>query len=199
MCVTHGKPCVNMHGFFEAYIRGLTWAVLKSKGGSKLLSVGASRRRRVKGKREREERRREREERKGERKEEKRRRKGRMRGKRNRKRKECCAMSRPGQKGTQNCTQEVGFLLLWLSTPRVRVMAYGSLSGFQANLFVVYFVCDCVMVKDQFLRVLGLSETKHCVSGQQNPEQNGKRGCAQISAHHCESATSTLDSHNFLV
>ena len=22
MCVTHGKPCVNMHGSFEAYIRG---------------------------------------------------------------------------------------------------------------------------------------------------------------------------------
>ena len=33
----------------------------------------------------------------------------------------------------------------------------------------------------------------------ENPEQNGKRGCAQISAHPCESAVSTLDSHNFLV
>ena len=32
-----------------------------------------------------------------------------------------------------------------------------------------------------------------------NPEQNGKRGCAQISAHPCESAVSTLDGHNFLV
>ena len=32
-----------------------------------------------------------------------------------------------------------------------------------------------------------------------NPEQNGKRGCAQISAHPCESALSTLDGHNFLV
>ena len=71
MCVTHGKPCVNMHGSFEAYIRGLTWAVLTSKGGRKLQSVGAARRRRGKGKREREERRIEREERKGEREERK--------------------------------------------------------------------------------------------------------------------------------
>ena len=47
--------------------------------------------------------------------------------------------------------------------------------------------------------VLGLFETKHCVSGQQYLEQNGKRGCAQISAHPCESAASTLNSHNFLV
>ena len=30
-----------------------------------------------------------------------------------------------------------------------------------------------------------------------NPKQNGKRGCAQISVHPCESATSTLDGHNF--
>ena len=55
------------------------------------------------------------------------------------------------------------------------------------------------MVKDRFHRVLGLSETKHCVSGQKNLEQNGKRGCAQISAHPCKSAASTLDDHNFLV
>ena len=89
MCVTHGMPCVNMHGSFEAYIRGFKWAVLISKGGSKLQFVGVARRRRGKGKREREER-------KGERKEEKRRRKGRKRGKRKRKRKECCAVSRPG-------------------------------------------------------------------------------------------------------
>ena len=63
----------------------------------------------------------------------------------------------------------------------------------------MWFVCDCVMAKDRFHKVLGLSETEHCVSGQQNPEQNGKRGYAQISAHPCESAMSTLDSHNFLV
>ena len=54
------------------------------------------------------------------------------------------------------------------------------------------------MVKDRFLRVLGLSKTEHCVLGQQNPEQNGKRVCAQIFAHPCESAASTLDGHNFL-
>ena len=34
MCVTHGMPCVNMHGSFEAYIRGFTWAVLTSKGAA---------------------------------------------------------------------------------------------------------------------------------------------------------------------
>ena len=78
-------------------------------------------------------------------------------------------------------------------------MAYGFHLVFRANLYVVWFVCDCVMVKDQFYGVSGLSETEHCVLGWQNPEQNGKRGCAQISAHPCESAASTLDDHNFLV
>ena len=63
----------------------------------------------------------------------------------------------------------------------------------------MWFVCDCVMVKDQFYEVSGLSETEHCVLGWQNPEQNGKRGCAQIFAHPCESAVSTLDDNNFLV
>ena len=52
-------------------------------------------------------------------------------------------------------------------------MAYGFHSIFQENLYVVWFVCDCVMVKDRFHRVLGLSETEHNVSGQQNPKQNG--------------------------
>ena len=49
-------------------------------------------------------------------------------------------------------------------------MAYGFRSVFQANLYVVWFVYDCVMVKDRFHRVLGLSEIEHCVSGQQDPE-----------------------------
>ena len=61
------------------------------------------------------------------------------------------------------------------------------------------FVCDCVMVKDRFHEVSRLSKTKHCVPGQQNPEQDGKRGCAQISTHPCESAASTSDGHNFVV
>ena len=74
-----------------------------------------------------------------------------------------------------------------------------SFVRFRVNLYVVWFVCDCVMVEDRFHEVLGLSETKHCVPGQQNPEHNGKRGCAQISAHPRESAASTLDDHNFLV
>ena len=78
-------------------------------------------------------------------------------------------------------------------------MAYGFRSIFRANLYVVWFVCDCVMVKDRFHRVLGLSKIEHCVSRQQNPEKNDKRWCAQISAHPCELAVSTLDDHNFLV
>ena len=78
-------------------------------------------------------------------------------------------------------------------------MAYGFRLIFRVNLYVVWFICDCVMVKDWFHGVLGLSETEHCVPGQQNPEQHGKRGCAQISAHPCESAASTSDSDNFPV
>ena len=78
-------------------------------------------------------------------------------------------------------------------------MAYGFRSVFRANLYVVWFVYDCVMIKDRFHKVLGLSEIEHCVSGQQNPEQNGKRGCAQIFAHPSESVVSTLDDHNFPV
>ena len=78
-------------------------------------------------------------------------------------------------------------------------MAYGFRPVFRANLDDVWFGCDCVMVKDQFYGVSGLSETEHYVLGWQNPEQNGKRGCAQISAHPCESAASTLDDHNFLI
>ena len=63
----------------------------------------------------------------------------------------------------------------------------------------MWFGYCCVTVKERFHRVLGLSETEHCVLGRQNPEQNGKRGCAQISVHPCELAASTLDDHNFLV
>ena len=56
-----------------------------------------------------------------------------------------------------------------------------------------------MIIKDRFYRVSGLSEAEHCVMGWKNPEQNGKRGCAQIFAHSYESVTSALDSHNFLV
>ena len=63
-------------------------------------------------------------------------------------------------------------------------MAYGFRSIFRANLYVVWFVCDCVIVKDRFHRILGLSETEHCVSGQQNPEQNGKRGVPKFPHTH---------------
>ena len=76
-------------------------------------------------------------------------------------------------------------------------MAYEFRPVFRENLYVMWFVCDYVMLKDRFHGVLGQSKTEHCVPRQQNPEQNGKQGCAQISAHPCESATSTLDDHNF--
>ena len=78
-------------------------------------------------------------------------------------------------------------------------MAYGFRPIFRVNLYVVWYVYDCVMVKDQFYGVSGLSETEHYVLGWQNPKQNGKRGFAQISAHPCKSVASTLDGHNFLV
>ena len=55
-------------------------------------------------------------------------------------------------------------------------MAYGFRSVFRENLYVVWFVCDCVMVKNRFHGVLGLFKTEHCVLGPQNPEQNDKRG-----------------------
>ena len=76
-------------------------------------------------------------------------------------------------------------------------MAYEFRSVFRANLYVVWFVCACVMVKDRFHRVLGLSETEHCVSRQQNLEKNGKHGCAQISAHPCELACQLWNAINF--
>ena len=55
------------------------------------------------------------------------------------------------------------------------------------------------MVKDRYHGVLGLSETEHCIPRQQNLKQNGKQGCAQISAHPCESVGSTSEDHNFPV
>ena len=47
--------------------------------------------------------------------------------------------------------------------------------------------------------VSGMFETEHYVSERKNPEQNDKRGYAQIFAHPCESAVTTSDDHNFLV
>ena len=109
MCVTHGMPCVNMHGSLPCLYKGLTWAV--GRVGESSRSVhGSSKEKRKGGKEKEEERKRESEERKGgrearkgERKEEKRRRKGRKRVKRKRKRKECCVVSSPGRQSTQNC------------------------------------------------------------------------------------------------
>ena len=46
-CVTHGMPCVNMHGTFESYKYGSSNSV---RGSSKIQFMGAARRRRRKGK-----------------------------------------------------------------------------------------------------------------------------------------------------
>ena len=99
-CVTHGMPCVNLHGSFKAYIRGCSWLIRTSKGAT-------ARRRRRKGKEEG---------RKGEEKGGKERRNGgkekkkreeerggREEKKKKRKRKECCAVSRPEHQRTQKC------------------------------------------------------------------------------------------------
>ena len=86
--VTHGKPCVTMHGSFEAYIRGFTWAVCRSKESSISVLGGSNKEKEEEGKREgggKEKRKGGKERRKGgkgkKRKEEKRRIKGRKRGK----------------------------------------------------------------------------------------------------------------------
>ena len=90
MCVTHGMPCVNMHGTFEGYKMGAPIQFVEQQG------EGGGREKRKGGK----------EKRKGgkekKRKERKRRRKRRKRGKRKRKRKECRAVSRPKRQRTRN-------------------------------------------------------------------------------------------------
>ena len=56
-------------------------------------------------------------------------------------------------------------------------MAYRFRPVFRVNLYVMWSVCEYVIVKDQFYGVSGLSETEHCILGwQKNPEHNGKRG-----------------------
>ena len=185
MCVTHGMPCVIMHGHVKTYkykigggggggggqqVKTYKYKIGGGGGGGggqqmqfvgqqQAQSVGAARRRRRKGGKEKrnggKERRKGGEERK--RKEEKRRRKGRKRGKRKRKRKECCAMSRPGRQRTRNCATRGRFppTLVILRLGAV-VMAYGFRLVFPGEF--VCCVCDCVMVKDRFHGVLGQSK-----------------------------------------
>ena len=100
MCVTHGMPCVNMHGNLEGYKRGVpiqfvgeaasfsSWEQQREGGGREERKRGKEKR---KGGNER---------RKGGRKEKK---KGEEERKRKRKRKECCVVSRPGRQRTRNC------------------------------------------------------------------------------------------------
>ena len=61
MCVTHGMPCVTMHGLFKAYIYGVSKLVCGE--GQQEAVRGSSKEKEEEGKRGREERRREREER----------------------------------------------------------------------------------------------------------------------------------------
>ena len=72
-CVTHGMPCVNMHGTFEGYIYGSSNSVRRGqqeeKGkaiymGVPIQFVEGSKKKRDEGKREREERKGKREEKK---------------------------------------------------------------------------------------------------------------------------------------
>ena len=44
MCVTHGMPCVTMHGLYEGYVYGSQ--IQFGRRGQQLQSVGAARRRR---------------------------------------------------------------------------------------------------------------------------------------------------------
>ena len=100
MWVTHGMPCVNMHGTLEGYKRGAPIQFVRQLGEG-----GGRKKKRKRGNEKRKggkERRKGGKEKKW--KEEKRRRKGRKRGKRKRKRKECCAVSRPERQRTRNCT-----------------------------------------------------------------------------------------------
>ena len=55
-------------------------------------------------------------------------------------------------------------------------MAYMFHPVFWVNLYVVWFVCDWVMVKDRFHGVLGLFETEHCVPGQKKSRAERQTG-----------------------
>ena len=95
MCVTHGMPCVNMHGTFGQYIRASIHGVSRispweqqGEGGGREKRMGGKEKR--KGGKERTNGGKEKKK-----KEEKGRRKERKRGKRKRKKKECRTVRRP--------------------------------------------------------------------------------------------------------
>ena len=103
MCVTHGMPCVTMHGLLKAYIKGVSKSICV-EGAARTSPWEQARRRRRKGKEEgrkggKEKRKGGKEKRKGgkggkgkkKREEEMGGREEKERGKR----KECCAVSRP--------------------------------------------------------------------------------------------------------
>ena len=120
MCVTHGMPCVNMHGTLRHYIRAFIHGVSRSVCGSSKDKRKGGKERRKGGK-------------------ERRRRKGRKRGKRKRKKKECYAVSRPGRKRTQNCATRGRF------PPTLIILRLGPCNGLRVSSdFPGEFVC-CVI------------------------------------------------------
>ena len=55
-------------------------------------------------------------------------------------------------------------------------MAYVFRPILRANLYVMWSVCDYVMVEDQFYGVSGLSEIEHCILGWQKSRAEWQTG-----------------------
>ena len=78
-------------------------------------------------------------------------------------------MSKLERQRTRNCATRGRFpptLVILHLGPRYGLMVSPY---FRANLRCVWFGCCCVTVKDRFHGVSELSETEHCVPGQQKP------------------------------
>ena len=118
MWMTHGKPCVTMHGkgmhvcdTWHAmchYIKGVSKSVCGEGAARSSLweqqgEGGGRKRGREEKRREREERKGEREEKGGKGKKKREEERGGREEKERGKRKECCAVSRPGRQRTRNC------------------------------------------------------------------------------------------------
>ena len=95
--MTHGMPCVNMHGTFEGYKMGAPIQFVERQGeggGREKRKGGKEKRKGGKEKKKEEKKRRKKRRRRGKKKREK----------KKRKRKECRAVSRPKRQRTWNCT-----------------------------------------------------------------------------------------------
>ena len=107
MCVTHGMPCVTMHGLLKAYIKGVSKSICgegaaRSSPWEQQGEGGGRKRGREEKRREREERKGEREENGGKGKKKREEERGGREEKERGKMKECCAASRPGRQRTRN-------------------------------------------------------------------------------------------------